>query len=111
MQVKVENLPESRVKLVISVEKEHLHKKSDMEIIPRSAEAIKILSVEYERAFNERMQDIFSSGYSLHNDSNQWLIQSTGYGDKDFTAMEWNGDNQKEFDTIDKAIKFIDKKK
>jgi len=75
------------------------------------AEAIKILSVEYERAFNERMQDIFSSGYSLHNDSNQWLIQSTGYGDKDFTAMEWNGDNQKEFDTIDKAIKFIDKKK
>src|SRR3989344_7908009 len=29
---------------VISVEKEHLHKKSDMEIIPRSAEAIKILN-------------------------------------------------------------------
>lgn len=29
---------------VISVEKEHLHKKSDMEIIPRSAEAIKIFN-------------------------------------------------------------------
>ncbi len=75
------------------------------------AEAIKNLSADYENSFHERMQDILSSGYSLHNDTNQWIIQSTGYGDKDFTAMEWNGDNQKEFDTVDKAIKFIDKKK
>lgn len=29
---------------VINIEKKHLHKKSDMEIIPRSAEAIKILN-------------------------------------------------------------------
>lgn len=74
-------------------------------------EAFKKLSADYESSFHERIQDILSSGYSLHNDTNQWIIQSTWYGDKDFTAMEWNGDNQKEFDTIDKAIKFIDKKK
>lgn len=75
------------------------------------AEAIKNLSADYENYFHEKMYDILSSGYSLHNDNNQWVIQSTGYGDKDFTAMEWNGNNQKEFDTVDKAIKFIDKKK
>lgn len=74
------------------------------------AQSIKKLSCEYEKYFNEKIQDILSSGYSLHNDSNKWIIQSTGYGDKDFTTMEWNGDNQKEFDTVDKAIKFINKK-
>jgi len=70
-------------------------------------ELIKTLSVHYKKDFNEQIQDILSSGFSLHNDSNQWIIQSTGYGDKDFTAMEWNGDNQREYSTIQSAIKYV----
>ena len=65
---------------------------------------------EFNIKFNEKMQEILSEGFSLHHDSNQYIIQCTGYGEKDFTAMEWNGDKPRDFATVEKAMNYINKK-
>lgn len=47
---------------VITIEREHLHKKSDVEIIPRSAEAIKILNDNNYRVIVITNQPVIARG-------------------------------------------------